>query len=90
MTLLLLIALVILVVLALAASWRIASAPSLPDRLLAGDLTIALLTFILAVSAALEGSGFYLDAALVAAFLAFTSTIVLAKFIARGSIMEDR
>lgn len=89
MTILLLVALVILVVLALAASWRIASAPSLPDRLLAGDLTIAILTFILAVSAVLEGSELYLDAALVAAFLAFTSTIVLAKFIARGSVMDE-
>jgi len=86
---LLLIALIILVLLALAATWRIATAPSLPDRLLAGDLTIAMLTFILAVAAILGGSEYYLDAALVAALLAFTSTIILAKFIARGHVMEE-
>ncbi len=89
MVTLLTIALVILVLLALAATWRIATGPSLPDRLLAGDLTIALLTFILAVAAVLGGSEFYLDAALVAALLAFTSTIILAKFIANGHVMEE-
>lgn len=89
MTSLLLIALGILVGLALATTWRIATAPSLPDRLLAGDLTIALLTFILAVGGVLGGSEYYLDAALVAALLAFTSTIILAKFIARGQVMEE-
>jgi multicomponent Na+:H+ antiporter subunit F len=89
MVTMLLLALVILVILALASTWRIVTGPSLPDRLLAGDLTIALLTFILAVAAALGGSEYYLDAALVAALLAFTSTIILAKFIASGHVMED-
>jgi multicomponent Na+:H+ antiporter subunit F len=90
MVIMLLIALLILVLLALASTWRVITGPSLPDRLVAGDLTIALLTFILAVAAVLGGSEFYLDAALVAALLAFTSTIILAKFIARGHLMEDR
>ena len=89
MVTMLLLALVILVLLALASTWRIVTGPSLPDRLLAGDLTIALLTFILAVAAVLGGSEYYLDAALVAALLAFTSTIILAKFIASGRVMEE-
>lgn len=84
----LLIALGILVVLALFATVRVVTGPTLPDRLVAGDLTIALLTFILAVAAALGGSQFYLDAALAAALLAFTSTVVLAKFIAEGRVLE--
>lgn len=85
----LILALVILFGLALASTWRVVTGPSLPDRLVAGDLTIALLTFILAVAAVIGGSELYLDAALVAALLAFTSTIILAKFIARGKVMED-
>jgi Multisubunit Na+/H+ antiporter, MnhF subunit len=85
----LLIALVTLVGLALASTWRVVTGPSLPDRLLAGDLTIAMLTFILAVAAVLGGSEFYLDAALAAALLSFTSTIILAKFIASGHVMEE-
>jgi multicomponent Na+:H+ antiporter subunit F len=89
MVIMLRVALVILVFLALASTWRVLTGPSLPDRLLAGDLTIALLTFILAVAAVQGGSEFYLDAALVAALLAFTSTIILAKFIASGKVMEE-
>lgn len=79
-------ALLILFVLAFATTWRVLTGPTLPDRLLAGDLTIALLTFILAIGAVLGGSEFYLDGALVAALLAFTSTVVLAKFIATGKV----
>lgn len=85
----LLAALVILVVLAFFTTWRVLAGPTLPDRLLAGDLTIAILTFILAVASVLGGSEFYLDAALAAALLAFTSTIVLAKFIAKGKVFEE-
>lgn len=88
LTTLLYVALGILVVLAALTTWRVVTAPTPPDRLLAGDLTIALLTFILAVAAGLGGSAFYLDAALTAALLAFVSTLVLAKFIADGTVIE--
>lgn len=82
-------ALLVLIVLAGATTWRVLTAPTLPDRLLAGDLTIAILTFILALGAVLGGSEYYLDAALVTALLAFTSTVVLAKFIAVGKVFEQ-
>ncbi|MNS04267.1 putative monovalent cation/H+ antiporter subunit F [compost metagenome] len=82
-------AMLILIGLAVATTWRVLTGPTLPDRLLAGDLTIALLTFILAVAAVKGGSEFYLDAAMVAALLAFTSTIVLVKFVARGRVFEE-
>lgn len=85
---LLLTALYLLVLLAMATTWRVLTGPTLPDRLLAGDLTIAVLTFILAVAAVLGGSEFYLDAALAAALLAFSSTVVLAKFIDTGRSFE--
>lgn len=85
---LLLAALAVLVLLAIATTWRVITGPSIPDRLLAGDLTIAILTFVLAIAAVLGGSDFYLDAALVAAFFAFTSTIVLTKFIDSGKVFD--
>lgn len=85
---LLTLALAILSVLSLLAAWRVLTGATLPDRLVAGDLTIALLTFVLAVAAVLGGSEFYLDAALVAALLAFTSTIALAKFVYAGKVFE--
>lgn len=88
LTLLLQGALGILVILAILATWRVATGPTAPDRLLAGDLAIAILTFVLAVAAALGGSAFYLDAALAAALLTFVSTLVLAKFLADGRVIE--
>ena len=88
-TTLLNLALLILILLTFATAGRVLAGPTLPDRLLAGDLTIALMTFILAVAAVRGGSEFYLDAALVAALLAFTSTIVLAKFVAKGQVVEE-
>jgi multicomponent Na+:H+ antiporter subunit F len=81
-------ALVFLVLLAIATTWRVISGPTIPDRLLAGDLTVAIMTFVLAIAAILGGSEFYLDAALVAAFLSFTSTIVLTKFVGCGKVFE--
>ncbi|MBO9540188.1 hypothetical protein J7643_06310 [bacterium] len=81
-------ALVVLVLLALATTWRVVTGPTIPDRLLAGDLTVAILTFVLAIAAILGSSEFYLDAALVAAFLAFTSTIVLTRFIDSGRVFD--
>lgn len=82
-------AMLILIVLTCATAWRVLSGPTLPDRLLASDLTIALMTFVMAVAGVRGGSEYYLDAALVAALLAFTSTVVLAKFIAKGRFVEE-
>lgn len=82
-------ALGVLVLLTLLTSWKAVTGPGLPDRLVAGDLTIALLTFVLALAAIRGGSDFYLDAALAAALMAFTSTTALAKFLSSGSVLEE-
>lgn len=68
--------------------YRLARGPSLPDRILALDTlyvnTIALLVLL--------GIGFdtqlFFEAALVVALLGFVSTVALAKYIARGDIIE--
>lgn len=59
---------------------------SFPDRLLAGDLTISLLTFVLSVLSVLTGSEVYMDTALVSALLAFVATVALARFIGEGKV----
>lgn len=69
-------------------AYRLARGPSLPDRILALDSlcvnTIALLVLL--------GIGFdtqlFFEAALVVALLGFISTLALAKYIARGDIIE--
>jgi multicomponent K+:H+ antiporter subunit F len=68
--------------------YRLARGPSLPDRVLALDTlyvnTIALLVLL--------GIGFdtqlFFEAALIVALLGFVSTVALAKYIARGDIIE--
>jgi multicomponent K+:H+ antiporter subunit F len=68
--------------------YRLLRGPSLPDRILALDTlyvnTIALLVLL--------GIGFdtqlFFEAALVVALLGFISTVALAKYIARGDIIE--
>lgn len=61
--------------------------PTMPDRLAAASTGLNLLTFILAVSGAIQGSEFYYDAALAAALLSFSSVIILAKFIATRRVL---
>lgn len=68
--------------------YRLVRGPSLPDRILALDTlyvnTIALLVLL--------GIGFdtqlFFEAALIVALLGFVSTVALAKYIARGDIIE--
>lgn len=87
MTVVLSIAITVLVGLAGLTTLRVVDARvSLPDRLLAGDLTVSILTFILGGAAALFGSEVYLDAALVAGLLAFVATVALARFIGEGEV----
>lgn len=61
--------------------WRLWRGPSAADRLLAGELGSALLTFMLGILGTREGSEIYLDAALLVALLAFISTMAIARFL---------
>lgn len=68
--------------------YRLLRGPSLPDRILALDTlyvnTIALLVLL---GIGLDTQLFF-EAALVVALLGFISTVALAKYIARGDIIE--
>lgn len=56
---------------------------SFPDRAVALDTLLVVVVCGIAVTAALTGSGIYLDVLVVAALLGFTSTALVARFIER-------
>lgn len=63
--------------------WRLVRGPTTADRLLAGELTGSLLTFLLALVGVRYRSELYLDSALLVALLAFISTMAVARFVIR-------
>ncbi|GAB4471386.1 MAG: K+/H+ antiporter subunit F [Burkholderiaceae bacterium] len=70
------------------AAYRLLRGPGLPDRILALD-TLYINTMALLVLLGIRfGTALYFEAALVIAMLGFVSTIVLAKFLLRGDIVE--
>lgn len=54
---------------------------SLADRIVALDTLLVIIVCGIAVQAAVTGSGFFLDAMVVAALLGFTGTALVARFI---------
>jgi multicomponent K+:H+ antiporter subunit F len=70
------------------AAVRLALGPSVPDRILALD---ALYINVVAVTVMLGiryGSFAYFEAALVIALFGFVATVALARFAARGDVMD--
>lgn len=62
---------------------RLLRGVSLPDRIVALDTLLVVIVCGIAVHAAREGSGVYLDVMVVAALLGFTGTALVARFIER-------
>ena len=68
--------------------WRIATAPSIADRILAVD-TMTVNTIALLVLGGLKtGSALTYEAALLFALTGFISTVSFCKYLLRGSIIE--
>jgi multicomponent K+:H+ antiporter subunit F len=80
---------IVCVALALALpGWRLLAGPEQTDRLLALD-TLYVNTVALVILLGLRfGSELLFEAALVIAMLGFIATVALARFIARGDVME--
>ena len=55
--------------------------PTLPDRVVALDLMGVLVVAIAVTSAALSGSRFYLDVAIVIALISFVGTVGYARYV---------
>jgi multicomponent K+:H+ antiporter subunit F len=69
-------------------AWRLVAGPSAVDRVLALD-TLYINTVGLVILLGLRlSSDLLFEAALVIALLGFISTVALARFVARGDVME--
>ncbi len=84
---LILIFLGILILCVLATSVKVVLGPGMPDRLIAGSMSTHILTFILAIAGVYGNSDLLFDAALVAALVSFSATVVMAKYLVRKKVL---
>ena len=72
----------------LLALWRLARGPDVPDRILALDtMYINAVAFIVLLGIR-SGSAVYFEAALLIALFGFVATVALARYVARGDVMD--
>jgi multicomponent K+:H+ antiporter subunit F len=68
--------------------WRLLAGPDAPDRILALDtLYINAVAFIVLLGIR-TGSNAYFEAALLIALFGFVATVALARFVARGDVID--
>lgn len=69
-------------------AWRLAVGPSLPDRIVALD-SLYVNTVAIAVLNGIRYDSFaYFEAALLIALMGFVSTVALARYAARGKVLD--
>ena len=68
--------------------WRLASAPTLPDRILAVDTMVVNVIALLVLYGIKAGTGLNFEAAVLFAMTGFISTVAFCKYLLRGSIIE--
>ncbi len=68
--------------------WRIGSAPTLPDRILAVDTMVVNMIALIALYGVRLGSVINFEAELLLAMTGFVSTVAFCKYLLRGSIVE--
>ncbi|HQS19111.1 K+/H+ antiporter subunit F [Reyranella sp.] len=84
----LLVALVLVGLAMVVASFRMMRGPRAQDRIVAFDAFYVNAMLLLLVFGMRTGSTLYFEAALVIALLGFVATLALAKFLMRGEIIE--
>lgn len=67
---------------------RLATAPTLTDRILTLDTMTVNAIAVVALYGVWAGTGLYLEAAVLLALTSFVGTVAYAKFLLRGSIIE--
>lgn len=72
----------------LLAGWRLLRGPSMADRILALDTLYVNSLALLILLGMHWRTQVYFEAALIIAMMGFVSTVALARFLARGSIVE--
>jgi multicomponent Na+:H+ antiporter subunit F len=72
----------------LAASYRVITGPTVPDRVVALDVIATNVVAIALLYSMYTDSGFYVDVAVVLAIIGFISTIAVSRFITEGDIIR--
>ncbi len=67
---------------------RLATAPTMPDRILTVDTMVINIIALIVLFGVHTGSSLSFDAALLLAMTGFVSTIAFCKFLLRGGIIE--
>lgn len=69
-------------------AWRLFKGPGLPDRILALDTLYINALALLVLVGIQQNSVLYFEVALLIGLFGFIGTVVLAKFVVRGEIVE--
>lgn len=69
-------------------AWRLLRGPSLPDRILALDTLYVNALALVVVLGLVWASKAWFEVAMLIALLGFIGTVVLAKFVLRGDVVE--
>ena len=70
------------------AAWRLAIGPSLPDRILALDALYVNTVAVAVLNGIRYDSFAYFEAAILIALMGFVSTVALARYAARGKVLD--
>lgn len=68
--------------------YRLIKGPDSPDRILALDTLYVNAVALLVVLGIYDNSSIYFEAALLIALMGFVATVALARYIARGDVMD--
>ena len=68
--------------------WRLATGPTMPDRILALDTMTINAIALMVLMQIQQGSAVYFEAALLLAMVGFVGTVAYCKFLLRGDIIE--
>lgn len=79
------VALTLLALAIVVATYRLIRGPSLPDRVAAGDLIGMLAAGMIGVACIAAGDSVFLDVGIVLALISFLATVAIARYIERGA-----
>ena len=68
--------------------YRLIKGPDTPDRILALDTLYVNAVALLVVLGIYDNSSIYFEAALLIALMGFVATVAIARYIARGDVMD--
>jgi multicomponent K+:H+ antiporter subunit F len=69
-------------------TWRLLRGPELPDRVLALDTMYVNIVALVVLLGLRQGTQLFFEAAMLIALLGFVATVALARYLARGDVIE--